>query len=119
MKSTSTGEAFNTYMASFNEGHIDWADYYPVLERLGDGANEDPSSVMMVDVGGGYGHQTLGLRRKFPQLPGRFVVQDIPQGLPTERTSEVEYMEHDFTLEQPIKGRHHTPSQELLVLALI
>lgn len=33
--------------------------------------------VMMVDVGGGAGHQCLALRETFPHLKGKMVVQDM------------------------------------------
>ncbi len=96
--------AFNTYMATFNEGHRDWTEFYPVLKRLGEGARDDVDAVMMVDVGGGLGHQALNLKRNYPQLPGKFIVQDLPQALPDPRPEGIEYMAHDFTTEQPVKG---------------
>ena len=70
--------AFNTYMATFNDGHKDWLHFYPVEERLGKGAESEADSVMMVDVGGGYGHQAVNFKNSFPHLPGRFIVQDLP-----------------------------------------
>ena len=95
----------NVYMSNFNEGHRVWSDLYPVEDRLGKGADTDANAVMMVDVGGGLGHQAAGLRKKFPQLPGRFVVQDL-NALPpdSDRVAGVEYEVHDFMKEQPIKG---------------
>lgn len=97
-------EAFNVYMTNFNAGRKNWTEFYPVLERLGRDAKRDKIAVAMVDVGGGYGHQAIEVKAKFPQLPGRFVVQDLPQGLLSERREDVEYMEHDFFTEQPVKG---------------
>ncbi|KAJ9634421.1 hypothetical protein H2204_006246 [Knufia peltigerae] len=97
-------EAFNVYMTNFNDGHKSWTEFYPVMERLGREAKQDASAVMMVDVGGGYGHQAAELKHKFQQLPGRFVVQDLVQGLPASPKDGIEYMEHDFFAEQPIKG---------------
>ena len=94
-------------MSTFNEGHKDWTEVYPVEERIGSDADTSPDAVLMVDVGGGYGHQTVKLKRKFPNLPGRFVVQDL-LALPPEKTrvNDVEYMEHDFMTEQPVKGTY-------------
>lgn len=106
MKGTPLASSFNIYMATFNEGHRNWLDFYPVIERLGDGADQDPSSVMMVDVGGGHGHQAVSFKRTFPQLPGRVIVQDLPQGLPIQRAADIEYTEHNFFKEQPIKGTY-------------
>jgi len=96
--------AFNTYMSTFNEGHKDWTEFYPVLGRLGDGARDDADAVMMVDVGGGLGHQAINLKAKYPGLPGKFIVQDLPQAFPEPRPEGVEYMAHDFTTPQPVQG---------------
>jgi hypothetical protein len=63
---------------------------------------------MMVDVGGGCGHQAKPLKDTFPNLPGKLVVQDLPQmegkGIPG-----IEFQAHDFFLEQPIKGKYSFP----------
>ena len=96
----------NKYMGVFNEGRKDWWDFYPVEERLAEGAERSPEATMMVDVGGGLGHQAKNLKRKFPTLPGRFIVQDLPQGFSSEKSTEIEFMAHDFTTEQPIKGKY-------------
>ena len=63
---------------------------------------------MFVDVGGGYGQKAISLKRAFPQLPGRFIVQDLPGTVTNApQVPEIETMGHDFFTEQPIKG---TPS---------
>jgi demethylsterigmatocystin 6-O-methyltransferase len=95
--------AFNAYMSTFNEGHADWLDLYPVKERLA-GAKTEEDAVMFVDVGGGLGHQASAFKKRFPDLPGRYIVQDLAHALPSTRPEGIEYMEHDFTTEQPIKG---------------
>ncbi|KAL9083256.1 MAG: hypothetical protein Q9165_008609 [Trypethelium subeluteriae] len=97
-------QAFNTYMKTFNEGHKNWTEFYPINERLVRGAKEDPEAPIMVDVGGGQGHQAIHLRTKFPHLQGRFIVEDLPQGLPKDRSGSVEFLEHNILNEQPIKG---------------
>ena len=97
--------AMSVYVANFNEGHKDWFDFYPVNARLNSDAETESSAVMMVDVGGGWGSQAIGLKKKFPQLLGRFIVQDL-MSLPPESDREpgIEYVSHDFFKEQPIKG---------------
>lgn len=91
-------------MKTFNEGHKDWTEFYPINERLIRGAKEGPEAPIVVDVGGGLGHQAIHLSNKFPHLQGRFVVEDLPQGLPKDRSGRVEFLEHNFFDEQPIKG---------------
>ena len=111
ISTTSHAAAASTYIANFNEGHKDWLDFYPVEERLGKGADGGADggadAVMMVDVGGGPGHQALNLKKRFPQLPGRYIVQDLPHTFPkdAERDPGIEYMHHDFTTVQPVKGK--------------
>jgi hypothetical protein len=102
--------AFMEYMGCFNDGHKEWTDIYPIVERLGQGASAEPDAVFMVDVGGGQGHQAINCKKRFPQLPGKFVVQDLAMSMPAEdqRTKEVEFQVHDFTTEQPVKGMYPT-----------
>jgi demethylsterigmatocystin 6-O-methyltransferase len=60
---------------------------------------------MFLDVGGGYGQKAIALKNDFPDLPGKFIVQDLPTTI--ERAPKVEGIEfaaHDFFTEQPIKG---------------
>jgi len=111
------------YMATFNEGHKDWFEFYPVEKRLIEGARDEPDAVFMVDVGGGLGHQAINLRRQFPHAPGRFIVQDLPYALSSEWEAGVEFQVHDFMTEQVVKGarlyyfRHvpHNWSQETVI----
>ena len=98
-------EAFSIFMGSLNNGLKEWFSIYPVEQRLAQGFDSSPDGVMMVDVGGGFGHQTINLKKKFPKLPGRFVVQDLASGLPKDKPEGIEFMAHDFTLPQPVKSK--------------
>ncbi|KAI4280706.1 MAG: hypothetical protein L6R35_005840 [Caloplaca aegaea] len=62
----------------------------------------------IVDVGGSHGSLSIAIAEKFPLL--RFIVQDRPQvaalgqkNLPAYLHGRVEFMEHDFFKEQPVK----------------
>lgn len=79
--------------------------FYPVTEKLVDSFQEIISPVMFVDVGGGYGQRAVALRKDFPQLPGKIIVQDLPMSIDRAPQVEgVEFQVHDFFTEQPIKG---------------
>jgi demethylsterigmatocystin 6-O-methyltransferase len=39
---------------------------------------EPSDEIFLVDVGGGNGHQSIQLGRKYPNLLGRLVLQDLP-----------------------------------------
>ncbi|KAF2237623.1 O-methyltransferas-like protein [Viridothelium virens] len=63
----------------------------------------------VVDVGGSTGHISVALAQVAPGL--RFIVQDLPEvingtrePLPDSIASRVEFMEHDFFQEQPVKA---------------
>lgn len=65
--------------------------------------------VMVVDVGGGSGHQMLDLRKRRPELKGWMTVQDVPVMIGQVDTAGaeaigLEAMAHDFFTPQPVKG---------------
>ena len=69
-----------------------------------------PEKILFVDVGGGLGHQCQALRRKFPDLDGRVINQDLAEMLhkaagPPEG---VEFMPQDFFQPQQLNGRFQT-----------
>ena len=68
---------------------------------------------VLVDVGGGFGHQCAGLLAAFPdQLKGKLILQDLPQtiamlpALAQAALAEggVTIQKHDFFTPQPVKG---------------
>ncbi|KAI3396486.1 hypothetical protein diail_12106 [Diaporthe ilicicola] len=64
---------------------------------------------VLVDVGGGFGHQSAALLDAFPYLDGRLVLQDLPQALEhlppgMSVPKGIEKMPHDFFREQPVKN---------------
>lgn len=69
--------AFALYMGTFTQGHKEWTELYPVQERMIKGYRD--GTPMLVDVGGGFGHQAQLLKNNFPDLPGAVIVQDLPQ----------------------------------------
>ncbi|CAP73355.1 uncharacterized protein PODANS_2_7430 [Podospora anserina S mat+] len=86
------------------ERPVHWVDKYPVEERLGSLATK-PDEAVLVDVGGGFGQQAIAFKAKFPNLPGRVIVQDIPQTLAGARpVPGIEFVEHDFFGPQTVKG---------------
>ena len=98
-------EAFNLHMSGYNEGRPQWMDpgFYPVADRLS-GVPKD--EVLLVDVGGGMGHDLRAFKARYPQMPGSLVLQDqkdvieqMPQCHPA-----LEATVYDFFEPQPIKG---------------
>lgn len=61
-------------------------------------------------VGGSMGHQCVAVRRKYPDLVGRVVLQDLPETIEKVKVSPLpgfegtEIMAHDFFTPQPLRG---------------
>ncbi|OLN83353.1 Demethylsterigmatocystin 6-O-methyltransferase 3 [Colletotrichum chlorophyti] len=99
---------FAQHMGAYRQGRPSWMDegVFPVKKRLIDGFDQAGSGVLLVDIGGSFGHDIDEFRRKHPHAPGRLIVQDLPSVIDQiEKLDEkIERMGHDFFNEQPIKG---------------
>lgn len=96
---------FNVWMSGHREGRANWLDFFPFEERLCKGSDMTDDQVLLVDVGGGYGHEIQAIKTKYPAIRGRMILQDLPQTI--AQAVNVEGMEatsHDFFKPQPIKG---------------
>ena len=95
---------FASMMRAESEGKPTWSDgqLYPVKEKLTD--IDTPDGVLIVDVGGGNGHDLEWFHKNHPDLKGRLVLQDLPYITDSVKLEGIETMGHDFYDEQPIKG---------------
>ncbi|KAF3018914.1 hypothetical protein E8E14_010495 [Neopestalotiopsis sp. 37M] len=94
---------FNTFMGNTMGARSYWVDWYPLRERLIDGATQD--SALLVDVGAGKGHDLLALHEKFPDH-GKLILQDLDGVIESLNGMDhsIELVAYDFFTEQPIKG---------------
>ena len=96
--------AFNTVMETGNrvvEGE-QWYDFYPYDERLGN----DVDRVLLVDIGGGKGHDLARFKEK-KNPTGRLVVQDLPEvisDIQPPLPHGIEPQSYNMFDAQPIKG---------------
>ncbi|MCJ1392314.1 hypothetical protein MMC18_005181 [Xylographa bjoerkii] len=103
-------ETFNNHMAGYRQGRPSWMDpdFYPVKDLLVKGfRTEDKDAVMLVDIGGGLGHDIEEFQSKHPEHPGRLVLQDLPSVIKDATPKlhkAIEAMGHDFFTPEPIKG---------------
>ncbi|KAH8661162.1 S-adenosyl-L-methionine-dependent methyltransferase [Ilyonectria robusta] len=102
---------FNNHMGGYRLGRPSWMDpeVYPVQDNLisdFDHEGDNGKPVMLVDIGGSYGHDLAEFRCKYPNAPGRLILQDLPRVLDkiTNLEGDIERMPHDFLTPQPIKG---------------
>lgn len=97
---------FNLWMTGQRDGRTNWLDFFPFEERVARGFERGDGSVMLIDVGGGRGQEVEAIKNKHPHLPGRFLLQDLPntirKALPVPG---MEAVAHDFFTQQPIKGQ--------------
>lgn len=81
--------------------------FYPVQANLIDGfENESEEAALIVDIGGSVGHDLAEFQMKYPDAPGRLVLQDLPVviGQIVELDERVERMAYDFYEVQPVRG---------------
>ncbi|KAI4149720.1 MAG: hypothetical protein LQ340_004477, partial [Diploschistes diacapsis] len=101
---------FALHMSGYHAKQGSWMDagFYPVAERLVAGCREGDGEVLLVDVGGGLGHDLEEFREKHGELVRgrRMVLQDL--GVMVKGARElrpwVEAQAHDFFGEQGVKG---------------
>ena len=99
---------FMTFMSTQREGRPSWLDFYPVESQLMEGFSGGLDPVFFVDIGGAGGHECHALKVKYPDLPGRVVLQDLAGSIEEVKGKEaagIEAMVHDFFKPQPIKGK--------------
>ena len=97
-------------MSGYRQGKRSWMDegFYPLEGRLGlDAEDGDKDVVLLVDVGGGLGHDLEELKLKHPGLQGRLVLQDQPEVIAqiSKASNGIELTAHDFFTPQSVKGR--------------
>lgn len=101
---------FNDYMALRRKREQSWISVYPVKEKT---ADWDPERPVFVDVGGSIGHQCAHLKETYPDIPGKVILQDLPNSVANALpTPGVENMAHDFFQAQPVEGKQ-SPSSTL------
>ena len=88
-------KSFRTYMSAFDEGRAKWINYFPVEREICKGIRQDQEAIMFVDVGG-MGDVGIALKKRYPEQPGRFVNQDLPQVVSDQRLDGAESIAHDF-----------------------
>ncbi|KAI0964899.1 S-adenosyl-L-methionine-dependent methyltransferase [Xylaria arbuscula] len=93
---------FNDFMALRRAPEVSWLSVYPARELAGQPSPED---AVYVNIGGGIGHQCLHFKEKFPDIPGRIILQDLPHTIANALPCKgVEQMAYDFYEPQPIIG---------------
>ena len=104
--------AFVLHMSGYRGERPSWMDagFYPLEERLISGCRDRKEDVLLVDVGGGLGHDLQELRDKCSSLIGgrRMILQELLEQTVRGATVSrpwLEGMAYNFFTPQPIKGK--------------
>ena len=97
------GTAFNDSMMNFAISKTSWTDIYPTDDIV---ANSKPDHALVVDVGGGVGHDIERFRSRHPDVPnGSLILQDLPEVAESAAVqAPVITQAHDFMTPEPVKG---------------
>ncbi|KAL9095537.1 MAG: hypothetical protein Q9165_002408 [Trypethelium subeluteriae] len=95
---------FNTFLSGIRDTRNHWTDWYPVEERLLQ--RFSGKEILLVDVGGGKGHDLERFMAKHPMSKGNLVLQDLPGVIDdiASFSEGIQSMAHDIFQPQPIKG---------------
>ena len=101
-------------MSASREGQKTWLDVVPFEKEFCQDLK--PDTPLFVDVGGGIGQQCLALKTRFPNLPGRIILQEMPQTLPQVLPVDgMEKMAHDFWTLEPVQGKSPSKNRPNLI----
>ncbi|KAJ6189837.1 hypothetical protein N7519_004745 [Penicillium mononematosum] len=102
---------FNSFMEGQRADRPHWGDWFPVREKLLDHAEITPDTPLLVDLGAGRGHDLIGFRQRFPDAPGKLVLEDLSsvidevRGAQDLEAASIDTVVHDFFAEvQPVQG---------------
>ncbi|TKX26555.1 O-methyltransferase-like protein 3 [Elsinoe australis] len=101
-------QTFNTYMAGNRSDRQHWLDWFPFHENVLRTWEErnDSKEMLLVDMGGGKGHDLKRLLEKYPEAKGRLVLEDLPGALQDfeDHGCSIATYAHDIFTPQPVKG---------------
>ncbi|PYH85720.1 methyltransferase [Aspergillus uvarum CBS 121591] len=98
-------DACNTFMEADRGSRPSWLEWFPVQEPLIEGYQKGDSDVLLVDVAGRRGHDIAAFQTKFPDAPGRLVLEDLSQVLESAVVHpKIDHISFDLFKPQPIQG---------------
>lgn len=95
-----------TWLPFERHGLPEFVDVFPFERELGQDTTDD--TVLFVDIGSAFGSQSLLIRKRFPNLRGRVVIEDqqhVIDAWSTKPHPSIEALVYDFFTPQPVKGK--------------
>ncbi|KAJ5609365.1 hypothetical protein N7528_009932 [Penicillium herquei] len=105
-KNPQFNDDFNAFMEASAGDRGYWVDWFPVQERLLDGFTGGAEDVLLVDMAGGRGQDLKAFEAKFPETPGRLILQERECILDEAKLSggKIEKMGFDLFKPQQVQG---------------
>jgi hypothetical protein len=102
-------DEFDNFMSVYRAGKANWFDpgFYPAAERLFKGFNGSYNEVLLVDVGGGRGHDAQQFVARHESHPGKVILQDrepVVESIKDKEKLPFECQVHDFYTPQPVQS---------------
>lgn len=99
---------FDSFMGFRRIEILPWYDIFPIDDQFSLGLRSDPDAVLIVDVGGSHGHDILKFKERYPDLPGKLILQDLPETIDSlsGESSGIEPMAYNFYHPQSVKGAY-------------
>ncbi|MCJ1379927.1 hypothetical protein MMC17_003030 [Xylographa soralifera] len=96
---------FIAFMSGRRAHRKQWYEMFPADQIILEGARNDDDAILLVDIGGGEGRDAESFRTKFSDVPGRVILQDLPEVINNieKLDDRVMRMGHDFFMPQPVK----------------
>ncbi|RYC65427.1 hypothetical protein CHU98_g783 [Xylaria longipes] len=69
---------FNAFMTGQRADRKQWFDFFDIDAILLNGANTDSDATLLIDIGGGEGVDIAEFHRRYPDAPGKLILQDLP-----------------------------------------
>ncbi|KAL1792466.1 hypothetical protein ACET3X_008973 [Alternaria dauci] len=102
-------DEFDNFMSAYRAGKANWYDpgFYPVADRPIEGFDPAINDVLLVDVGGGRGHDVQQFVAQYNAQPGKVVLQDrepVIASIQDKDRLPFDSEVYDFFTPQPIKA---------------
>lgn len=99
-------ENFNTLMEGVRGDKPSWVEWFPIQDTILAGSDPAADAPILVDIGGARGHDLIAFDKRYPQPPGKLVLEDLPAVIDDIRSLDpkIKRVKHDFFQHQPIKG---------------
>lgn len=102
-------EAFHNHMRLKTLG-LSWHEMPNIMKDVFETYQACDNEVLIVDVGGGSGHDLVSFRSGNPNMGGRLILQDLPRSIEIAKSGGeleklgIEAVEHDFFTPEGIQG---------------